>query len=110
MELLLEIFGHALMGLSQMCVTALWETKDPKIIAKRNACLTVYGLAFVIFVVGLILFVFKAISLILFFSCLGLMTILLFWAGHLADQIEKLVLQQKNPGPTTGGEEISAEL
>ncbi len=104
MELLLEFVLHAIMGLSQMFATALWQTDDPTVIAKRNTCLTVYALAFTIFAIGLGLLWFRVIGLIAFLVCLGLMTVMLLFAGHQADQVEKLVLQQKTPEPKSEGE------
>lgn len=104
MELIFELFAHALHGFAQLCATALWETKDPAIIAKRNVCLSIYGIAFLFFAASCGMLVFRAISLFPFLLCLGLTTILLLLAGYLADDVEKQVLeQQKTPGPKTEG-------
>ena len=99
MSLIFELLFEALMGFTQMFVTALWQTEDPAIIAKRNICLTVYGVAATVFIFGFCALLLHAISIILFVFCLGLAITLFVIAGQLADQVEKLILQQKTPDP-----------
>jgi hypothetical protein len=103
MAIIAELVIEALMGFTQMFVTALWQTKDPAIIAKRNACLTVYGVAATIFFGGLGALFLHAISLLFFLGCVGITMILLLVAGQLADHVEKLVTQQKTPDPEIEG-------
>ena len=105
MAIIGELFIEAFLGFAQMFATALWQTKDPTIIAKRNVCLTVYGVAVVVFSAGLGALFLQAISLIFFFGCVGFAMTLLFIAGHLADEVEKLVLQQKTPDSKIEGKE-----
>lgn len=107
MAIIAELFIEALLGFSQIFVTALWQTEDPTIIAKRNACLTVYGVAALIFIAGFGALLLQAIGIFAFLACFGITMILLFIAGQLADQVEKLVLQQKTPDPEIEGCDVS---
>jgi hypothetical protein len=97
MAIIAELFIETAMGFCQMFVTALWQTEDPTIIAKRYACLMFYGLAAAIFIIGFASLLLHAISLFFFLGCIGITMILLLIAGQLADHVEKQVLQQKTP-------------
>lgn len=94
---LFQFVYFCLFGFTQMLVTAMWKTDDATIIAKRNACLALYGSGLILAVVSIGFTWFGIMNLLGMFFCCMVSVLLLVIAGSLANEVEKLVLQQKTP-------------